>query len=680
VAKTSTTGLFAVLVNMRLRTKVMCGFVVILALLAALGTVSVLGIRNADDSFNRFEIIAKNTLKMAQIDRDVVQLRRTAYIYSDTGEVAVATQFDAQAATVRKEIADIAAALIDAERRAQILATGKIVEDYIAGFARLRELRTARDKLVADTLNPAGAKAREELTAVIRGAMADREYDAAALAGVAQEALMQIRINSARFLGRPDARLIETNVQWQRDFERATADLVQRLQNPTRRQGVQSAQTLMKTFETAFAEVATQSFAVDRQVGETMARLAESVATSIAQISAGQQKSLEEIDVQATRLMETTIRTTSGLSIGALVLGLLIAWFLGGGIAGPVVRMTEAMKKLAGGDKTVEIPAQGRTDEIGQMAGTVQVFKDNMIEAERLRTEQEEAKRRAEVEKKAAMNGMADDFESSVKGIVQMVSSASTELQSTAQSMTATAEETSRQASAVAAASEQASTNVQTVASAAEELSSSIAEISRQVAESAKISGQAVSDAERTNQQVNALAEAAQRIGDVVKLINGIAGQTNLLALNATIEAARAGEAGKGFAVVASEVKSLANQTAKATDEISAQVTSIQTATSDSVQAIQSITGTIGRINEIAAAIASAVEEQGAATQEIARNVQQAAAGTNEVSSNITGVTKAASDTGAAAGQVLSASGELSRQSEALGEKVDAFISRIRAA
>ncbi|MBL8831605.1 MAG: HAMP domain-containing protein [Rhodospirillales bacterium] len=509
--------------------------------------------------------------------------------------------------------------------------------------------------------------------------MADREYDAAALAGVAQEALMQIRINSARFLGRPDARLIETNVQWQRDFERATADLVQRLQNPTRRQGVQSAQTLMKTFETAFAEVATQSFAVDRQVGETMARLAESVATSIAQISAGQQKSLEEIDVQTTRLMETTIRTTSGLSIGALVLGLLIAWFLGGGIAGPVVRMTEAMKKLAGGDKTVEIPAQGRTDEIGQMAGTVQVFKDNMIEAERLRGEQEEAKRRAEVEKKAAMNGMADDFESSVKGIVQMVLSASTELQSTAQSMTATAEETSRQASAVAAASEQASTNVQTVASAAEELSSSIAEISRQVAESAKISGQAVSDAERTNQQVNALAEAAQRIGDVVKLINGIAGQTNLLALNATIEAARAGEAGKGFAVVASEVKSLANQTAKATDEISAQVTSIQTATSDSVQAIQSITGTIGRINEIAAAIASAVEEQGAATQEIARNVQQAAAGTNEVSSNITGVTKAATDTGAAAGQVLSASGELSRQSEALGEKVDAFISRIRA-
>ncbi len=679
MAQASTTGLFAVLANMRLRTKVMSGFVVILALLAALGTVSVIGIRNADESFNRYETIATNTLKMAKIDRDVVQLRRTAYIYSDTGETAIATQFDTQAAAVRKAFSELAAAIIIPERRAQIEATAKTVDEYIAGFARLRELRTSRDKLVAETLNPAGGKAREEITSVIRSAMADRDFDAAALAGVAQEALMQIRLNANRFLAEPNARLVETNVQWQKDFEKATAELLQRLQNPARRQNVQSAQSLMKAYDTAFADVATQSFAVQRQVGETMARLAEGAAAAVARIDTSMGASLVEIDHQTTDLMKTIIQTTFGLSVGALVVGLVIAWFLGGGIAGPVVSMTEAMKKLAGGDKTVEIPAQGRTDEIGQMAGTVQVFKDNMIEAERLRNEQEEAKRRAEVEKKAAMNGMADDFESSVKGIVQMVSSASTELQSTAQSMSATAEETSRQAGAVAAASEQASTNVQTVASAAEELSSSIAEISRQVAESAKISGQAVSDAERTNQQVNALAEAAQRIGDVVKLINGIAGQTNLLALNATIEAARAGEAGKGFAVVASEVKSLANQTAKATDEISAQVTSIQGATADSVEAIKSITGTIGRINEIAAAIASAVEEQGAATQEIARNVQQAAAGTNEVSSNITGVTKAATDTGAAAGQVLSASGELSRQSEALGEKVDAFISRIRA-
>jgi methyl-accepting chemotaxis protein len=289
----------------------------------------------------------------------------------------------------------------------------------------------------------------------------------------------------------------------------------------------------------------------------------------------------------------------------------------------------------------------------------------------------------AAADKEARMqpvDGMIKDFDRMVGGALGTLASASSELQTTAQSMSATAEQTSRQSTAVAAASEQASTNVQTVASAAEELSSSIAEISRQVAESTKIAGQAVADTARTNDKVQALAEAAQKIGDVVKLINDIAGQTNLLALNATIEAARAGEAGKGFAVVASEVKSLANQTAMATEDIAAQVTAIQGATGDAVQAIRGIYGTIGRISEIATTIASAVEEQGAATQEIARNVQQASKGTDEVSSNIAGVTQAASATGAAAAEVLASSSELARQGETLRGEVDRFLADIRAA
>ncbi len=368
------------------------------------------------------------------------------------------------------------------------------------------------------------------------------------------------------------------------------------------------------------------------------------------------------------------------VSIATLFFSTLLAWWLARSITRPVKAMTDAMRKLASGDTQTVIPATDNKDEIGTMAGAVQVFKDNMIEADRLRSDQEEQKKRAEIEKKAAMNKMADEFESSVKGVVQIVSSASTELQSTAQSMSATAEETQRQSTAVAAASEQASTNVQTVASAAEELSSSITEISRQVTESTRISGQAVADAERTNTEIQGLSEAAQKIGDVVKLINDIAGQTNLLALNATIEAARAGEAGKGFAVVASEVKNLASQTAKATEEISSKIAEMQAATGRSVTAVQGIGQTIGRINEIATTIASAVEEQGAATQEIARNVQQASAGTAEVSSNIVGVTKAANDTGAASTQVLGSAGELSKQSETLRQQVEGFIARIRAA
>jgi methyl-accepting chemotaxis protein len=367
-------------------------------------------------------------------------------------------------------------------------------------------------------------------------------------------------------------------------------------------------------------------------------------------------------------------------TLAVLFVAVVVALFVAFRLSKPIVSITRTMETLSAGNTAVEVPGMGRRDEIGQMASAVQVFKQNMIDAERLRIEQKEAERRAEADKKAALVTMADRFEASVQGVVQGVSSSAAEMQANAKSMSSTAEATSRQSVAVAAAAEQASTNVQTVASATEELSSSISEISRQVAQSAKIAAKAADEATRTNAQVKGLNDAAQKIGDVVKLINDIAGQTNLLALNATIEAARAGEAGKGFAVVASEVKSLATQTAKATEDIAAQVGAIQSATSDAVKAIEGITGTIGQVNEIATTIASAVEEQGAATQEIARNVQQASRGTSEVSSNIAGVTKAATETGQASGVVLAASGELAKQADTLRGEVDRFLVSVRSA
>jgi methyl-accepting chemotaxis protein len=342
--------------------------------------------------------------------------------------------------------------------------------------------------------------------------------------------------------------------------------------------------------------------------------------------------------------------------------------------------MTFAMGKLAGGDTSTMIPCVDRTDEVGEMADAVQVFKENMIEADRLRAEQAQTEARAAAQRKADMHRLAGHFEDAVGDIVKTLSSSSTELEAAARTLSKTAENTQELSSVVSAASEEASTNVQSVASATEEMSSSVTEISRQVQDAARIAGAAVEQAQRTNDQVNKLSQAATRIGDVVELINTIAGQTNLLALNATIEAARAGEAGRGFAVVASEVKALAEQTAKATGEIGHQIADIQTATQESVVAIKEISGTIGRISEISSAIASAVEEQGAATQEIARNIQQAAQGTDQVAANISDVKQGAAETGSASTQVLASAQMLSKDSARLHSEVEQFLTTVRAA
>ena len=346
----------------------------------------------------------------------------------------------------------------------------------------------------------------------------------------------------------------------------------------------------------------------------------------------------------------------------------------------PLAGLSDAMERLAAGDRDSTVPYLGRKDEVGVMASSVEIFRKAAVEMDTLRAEQTANEKRVEADKRAAMTRLADSFEASVKGVVQGVSSAATQMHSSAQSMTSTVDEAGRRSAIVASAADQASTNVQTVAAAAEELSASIAEIGRQVTQSSKVADKAVGEATQTNDLVQGLAAAAQKIGDVVKLINDIAGQTNLLALNATIEAARAGEAGKGFAVVASEVKSLATQTAKATEDIAAQVSAIQQATGGAVTAIKSITATITEISGITTAIATAVEQQGAATQENARNVQAAATGTSEVTSNIGGVTQAASDTGRVSGEVLSAAGNLSKQAGLLNSEVERFLTSIRAA
>jgi methyl-accepting chemotaxis protein len=364
--------------------------------------------------------------------------------------------------------------------------------------------------------------------------------------------------------------------------------------------------------------------------------------------------------------------------IGSLIASMVFSFL---GIARPMTRLNGALGEMAGGNLDVVIPGAARGDEIGDLAKTVVVIREN---AEQKARDEAEAKIRqdqiAAERRKADMIRLADDFEGAVGEIVETVSSASTELEASAGTLTSTAERAQELTTMVAAASEEASTNVQSVASATEEMASSVNEISRQVQESARMATEAVGQARATNDRVSELSKAASRIGDVVELINTIAEQTNLLALNATIEAARAGDSGRGFAVVASEVKALAEQTSKATGEIGQQISGIQAATQDSVSAIKEISSTIERLSEISSTIAAAVEEQGAATQEISRNVQQAAQGTQQVSSNITDVQRGASETGSASSQVLSAAQSLSGDSNRLKLEVGKFLNSVRAA
>ncbi|HYH39685.1 MAG TPA: cache domain-containing protein [Azospirillum sp.] len=373
-------------------------------------------------------------------------------------------------------------------------------------------------------------------------------------------------------------------------------------------------------------------------------------------------------------------KTLALIGAGILLATGLIAFVITRSVTKPLQTMTERMRALADGRLSVEIPFTQQKDEIGRMALSVQFFKESLIESDRLRNEQEAQKARNEVERKRAMHELANQFEATVKTVVSQVSSAATQMQGSSQALSSMAEDSRAQATSVAASTEQTSANVQTVAASSEEMASSIGEITRQVGQSADIARRAAEHAQTTNTTIQTLADQAKAIGDVVQLINSIASQTNLLALNATIEAARAGEAGKGFAVVASEVKSLATQTAKATEEISAQISAMQQATGSAVGAITEITHTIGDINQIATTIAAAIEEQDAATREIARNVQQAAQGTQEISTSIVGVQHAAEGTGKAASEVLEAARELFRDSEKLSSEVDRFIQQVRTA
>jgi methyl-accepting chemotaxis protein len=461
-------------------------------------------------------------------------------------------------------------------------------------------------------------------------------------------------------------------------FEAITASADQRELIETFRAAVNKRrEASAHVFELALAGKVTEAFDYSRDVAAKHRQVAMKAVGTLISMNVEKMQAARD---ESVAMAQQTRRWLVVGAIGGLVCAFgILGWIALYQISRPLADMTREMTKLANGDLDIEIEGADRADEVGGLARSLQVFKENAITARRLEDEQ-----RQEQARKEARRQMVEEytrvFDHQVGEALDTLTAASTEMHATAGSMAATAEETSRQTTAVVTSSDQASANVQTVAAATEQLSASVSEISRQVTQSAEFASTAVVEAERTNATIQGLADTAQKIGEVVSLIQNIASQTNLLALNATIEAARAGEAGRGFAVVASEVKALSNQTAKATEDISTQIAAIQAETGHAVDAIKAIGGTIRQMDEIATAIAAAVEQQGAATRDISNNIQLVAQGTNSVATNIAGVNEAAAETGAAAGQVLTAADGLSRQADKLRADVNGFLGKIRTA
>jgi methyl-accepting chemotaxis protein len=663
--------------NFRIRGRLYGGFGILLVFCAALAGFAVWQLGSIRDQVGVMELQSKNAIRVGDIATELQAIRRSLLRYTFDQDEASLAESEKRLATV-SDILDTAVRTTKSEeRKAAYQEVSKEVADLKTRRATaidvIKQLQAGRALLFSD-----GDKMAADVQKFVDAAQGT---PFAHNANVLESKVLLVRVANWRMLATRDAKGIDN---FKANFAKAQAQLavVEKLDLPS---DLESLIAQVKTGLTKYAEAF-------EKTGPNLVRGDE---LYYKDITPGVVKAVEKMDQTKAAIglafeqtigetndrVSTTITTQEIVAGAAVLLGLAIAFLIARGIILPLGGLTAGMKELAGGNFSVVLPGLDRKDEVGDMAQAVEGFK--VKAEEKARAEAEAKIKQDEVvarQRKADMHKLADGFEAAVGRIVETVSSASHELEASAGTLTSTAERSQELTTMVAAASEEASTNVQSVASATEELSSSVNEISRQVQESARMASDAVGQARSTTDRVSELSKAASRIGDVVELINTIAGQTNLLALNATIEAARAGEAGRGFAVVASEVKALAEQTSKATGEIGQQIAGIQNATQDSVNAIKEISGTIEKLSEISSTIAAAVEEQGAATQEISRNVQQAAQGTQQVSSNITDVQRGSSETGSASSQVLSAAQTLSGDSQRLRQEVTKFLDSVRAA
>jgi len=662
--------------DLRISSKLLVGNGFVIFLLIVLSVNALWVMIGTTDAFRDYRTLAQQSNALGRIQSTVQELRLDVSSYREAPGNATHQAVRDTERQLRALLRDARQILNGGAVARSLDETERRLDRYIVHFGKLLTYRQDRDRLV-DQLNAAGAAMNQNLRSIMESAHRDNDVQAAYLAGATLSDILEARVHVIKFLLDNSSGNAEEAKQHLDDGEAAAAHMLTELQDPERQRLAEDFRAQWGSYTTTLTSVRALIEERNGFIAQTLVPAGARMAEQTEQLKLDNLRRQETLGPTVAAEVERAEWVTLVLSLAAVVMAVLVGLLIGRGLSRPIEAMTTAMTRIADGETDADIPARGRRDEIGAMADAVAVFKENTLRAEQLARQTRDDQEAAAVRAKR-MDALASGFDHRASGAISGVADAARGLEGMAQTLTETADQSSRQVTAMSSASEQASTNVETVAAAAEQLSGSIGEIGRQVAHSSRIANEAVASARKTDETVRGLVDAAQKIGEVVQLINNIASQTNLLALNATIEAARAGDAGKGFNVVANEVKSLATQTAKATDDIAAQIQGIQAVSKQAAGDIGDIGRVIGEINDISTNIAAAVEQQSAATQEISRNVQEAARGSQEVNSHISGLSDASAQTGSSARALLDSAGLLSRQAEDLRSVVGRFLEDMR--